>query len=75
LLARQLSATLKSVKERLSPSDSLWLAILEREPRLQAMNPDEVRKELKASEFPERIVEAFLASRSEDGQGRRKATR
>lgn len=59
------------METRLSPSDSLWLAILEREPAFRSMTAEEVREALKAGEFPARVVEAFLASRA--AQRRNKA--
>lgn len=44
----------------LTPSDSLWVAILEREPRLESLEPDAVRAHLAKGGFPDHVIEAYL---------------
>lgn len=48
----------------MTPEDNLWLAILEREPKLGDMKEGEVRLYLREGGFPEKLVEEFLKSRT-----------
>lgn len=51
--------------EQLTPGDSLWLAILAREPGLSVKEPDVVRAELREAGFPDRVIEEFLRQQRE----------
>lgn len=49
---------------KLNPTDSLWLAVLEREESLRGLPDSEVRRELEAGGFPDRVITAFLLNRT-----------
>ncbi len=46
---------------KLTPADSLWLAVLDSEPALRGLQPDQLRRQLERGGFPERIIKVFLA--------------
>ena len=45
------------------PEDSLWLGVLGRDGELARLTDDEVREKLRGGNFPEALIEEFLASR------------
>jgi len=52
--------------KRLRPSDSLWLALLEQEPKLKSAPPDKARRILEKAGFPPHVIDAYLSARKAD---------
>jgi hypothetical protein len=50
-------------KIELSPEDSLWLAILERNQDLARMRPEQARETLIERGFPKGVISAYLSIR------------